>query len=236
MSAVLTRSEAARLSEDELRELHGLLLAQLDERYRDDEEAWLEEQVWTLDEASAEIRRWPAEKNYLRELGQAIREENLLAIPKSRRMLVTLRLAAYCTHRIRYEPANAIFWQSQNEDKAAEVVNYRCAFIEDHLDDPELRRPYQAHRTSAGKIGRMTYAGTGSYIVGIPQGADAIRSFTGTVLVMDEIEHQEQGREALVAAIPLVEKRAKLILVGSSNGPRGVLAELCRSIGFVRFA
>jgi len=227
--------DLTRLDQDELATIEQAGKETLDERYRSDRAAWLEEQVWTLDEASAEVRRWPADKVYLQELGDALDRENLLAVPKSRRVLVTLAIAAFCTHRARYESSNAIYWQSQNEDKAAYVVE-KCAFIEDHLDDPELRRPFAAHKTGAGKIGTMTYAGAGSYIVGIPQGADAIRSFTGTVLVMDEIEHQEQGREALVAALPLVEKKAKLIVVGSSNGPRGVLAELCRSIGFTRFA
>jgi hypothetical protein len=228
----------SKLSPEERHELHRGTLAKLDAKYQRDIHAWLEDQVWTIDEASSEIRRWPKrdEKPYLHELIDHLIERQRPAIPKSRRMLVTWAVAAFCVHRVRYFPASAVFWQSQNVEKAAYVVGKRCAWIEDHLDDHELRRTYKAHRTSGGDIVRMDYLDTESYIIGIPQGQDAVRSFTGTILVMDEIEHQEQGREALTAALPMVEKAAKLILIGSSAGPRGVLAEICREIGFTRWA
>ena len=84
----------------------------------------------------------------------------------------------------------------------------------------------------------MTYGRTGSYVVGMAQGADKIRSYTATKLIMDECEHQDEAHAALTAAIPLIEgtKDAKLILIGTSNGPQGVMAGLCRDVGFVRWS
>jgi hypothetical protein len=230
--------DLSRLTAEEKLQLGGLAVRKLDERYRASIHDWLAEQVWTIDEASAEIARWPtpAEKPQLPELIDAFEREQRLAVPKSRRMMVTWAFAAWSVWRARYQTANAIYIQSQKESKAAYVIDKRCAWIEDHLDDPELRRPYRALRTSEGLIGSMTYDETQSYIVGLPQGGDAIRMFTGTILILDEIEFQEEGREALVAALPMIEKKAKIVLVSSSNGPRGVLADLCREIGFARFA
>ena len=237
-AAALTAEEIARLTPDEQRELYELQLTTLDARYRGDIHAWLEEQVWTIDEAGAEVLRFPTreEKPYIHELIDYVDEYPRPVIPKSRRVLVSWAVAAYGVHRIRYFEANAVYWQSLNVEKAAYIVGRRMAWIEDHLEDPELRRPFRAHRVSSGDIGRMEYLGTQSYAVGIPQGADAVRSFTGTILVMDEIDFQPEGREALTAALPMVEKAAKLILITSSAGPRGVVAEICREIGFVRFS
>ena len=55
---------------------------------------------------------------------------------------------------------------------------------------------------------------------------------------MDECEHQDEAHAALTAAIPLIEgtKDAKLILIGTSNGPQGVLAGICREVGFVKWS
>jgi phage FluMu gp28-like protein len=171
----------------------------------------------------------------LNELADIIDSEPLIAIPKSRRMMVTWLLAAWVTHRARYTPHQAIFWQSENEDKAAAAVSKRCAWIEDHLEHPDQRLPYTSIKTAKGEIGRMTYRSTGSYIWAIPQGGDALRQYTPSVWVCDEVEFQDKATEALVAAMPFAEKGAKLILISSSNGPRGVLAEMCKEVGFVRF-
>lgn len=228
----------SKLSVDEQDEIDEDIFASLDARYSHDIHAWLEEQVWTIDEASAEVLKWPTrdEKPYVHEMLDCIAEYSLPVFAKSRRMLVSWAVAAFCVHQTRYLPATAAYWQSINIEKAAYIVGKRCAWIEDHLEDTELRRAYKAHRVSSGDIGRMEYLRTGSYIVGIPQGADAVRSFTGTILVMDEVDFQPEGREALTAALSMVEKKAKLILVTSSDGPRGVVAEICREIGFVRFS
>ena len=235
------------LSEQEQGELLVGLLADADSRYRDDPWAWLCEQVWTVDEASGARARWPAEKGYLQELIDAMTREPMLAIPKSRRMMVTWAAAGWVTHRIRYYPHNAIFWQSQTEEKAAFVIDQRCTFIEDNLDVPALRRrrvdgkepegeEYRVVRTSRGLIGKLSYGRTKSYAWAVAEGADVFRSYTPTKLVMDESEFQDRARESLVAAIPLVEKGAGIMLISSSNGPRGVIAEECRELGFVRFA
>lgn len=234
----LSREEILRLSPAEQTELYELQLEQFDTRYRRDIHAWLEEQVWTIDEASADILRWPKrkEKPHVHELIDLLDANPRPCIPKSRRMLVSWTVAAYCVHRTRYFEATAAYWQSLNVEKAAYIVDNRCAWIEDHLEDTELRRTFRAHRCSSGDIVRMEYLRSGGYIVGIPQGADAVRSFTGTILVMDEVDFQPEGRAALTAALPMVEKKAKLILVTSSNGPNGAVAEICREAGFTRFS
>ena len=55
----------------------------------------------------------------------------------------------------------------------------------------------------------------GSRIVGIPEGADQIRSFHPWGLLMDEAAFQPEAGEAYDAAVPVCQK----IIVVSSAGP-----------------
>lgn len=191
------------------------------------------EQVWTIDEDTQQVLRWPSEKTYLRELVQIIQEHQHIAVPKSRRMLVSWLLSAWATWRARYLPHNWILIQSENEDKAAYLTDRRCAFIEDHLEDAMLRRKYDAWRTKKGAIGKITYRETGSTILAVPQGGSVVRAHTFSALIMDEADFQDEGGSALTAALSIAEKVAKIILMTSSNGPTGVVAELCREVGMV---
>jgi hypothetical protein len=84
-------------------------------------------------------------------------------------------------------------------------------------------------------IGRLTYLPTGSRVIAVAQGADVFRFYTPTVVVMDEGDFQDEGHEALVAALPFGEKQGKVIFVSSSNGPGKPLATICKGVGFVRF-
>lgn len=234
MTEVEIAREVAQWPISEQRAEHWRLLSKLDRDYAQDPWLWLTEQVWTQDEASGKKLRWP-EKEYLKELVDALNRERLLAIPKSRRMMATWCVAAWCAHRARYQRHQAIFIQSESESKAAFVVDQRCKFIEDNLDAPELRRPYLPHRTSEGLVGKLDYIRTSSYLNAIAQGGEKIRTYTPSVLVMDEVDFQPEAHDALTAALPAIEKGAHLVLISTSNGPSGVLAQLCSEISFTRF-
>jgi len=212
-------------------------LALADRRYEGDCWAWLVEQVNTIDEASRQVRRWPAHLDALHDLIDVLTDsdEHLIGVPKSRRMMVTWAVAEWVHWLTRYYPSVLAVWQSRTETMAAEVVDKRIIFAEEHLHEPALRRTADTHRTKDGLIGRVTWNSTSSRIVAVAQGADAFRSLTPTVLVMDECEFQEQGAAALAAAIPFAEKGAKVVLVSSSNGPGHPLANLCKAVGFTRW-
>lgn len=177
---------------------------------------------------------WP-DKDYIHDLVWCLNHESAIFIPKSRRMMASWTCAAWAVYKARYFPYNAIFVQSETETKAAYITDKRCTFIEEHLREPLLRRGYKSIRTCEGLIGRITYAETGSYIWAIPQGDDVIRSYTFSILFMDESEFQPEGQKALVGALPTLEKGAQLIIASTSNGPQGILADVCRSIGFTKF-
>ena len=213
------------------------LLLDLDEAYKNDPWLWLTSEVFTRDEATQQKRRWP-DKPHLKELIHVMRQENLVAVPKSRRMMVSWTFAAMAVWEARYWPHHAIFIQSENEDKAAFITDKRCAFIENNLDEPLLRRRYKSIKTAKGAIGRITYPDTESYIWAIPQGASVIRTYTFSRLYMDESDFQSEGHEALTAALSIAEtgKESRIVLVTTSDGPQGVVADICRGAGFTKWS
>lgn len=212
------------------------LLRDDDGNFKDDPWTWLCEEVVTIDEATQEQLRWPQDQPALHDIIDALQSsERKIGIPKSRRMMVSWVVAAWCVHRARYFPNNAIFWQSQNEQKAAYVVDKRCAYIEDNLRTARLRREYHPIHTSGGLIGKLTYKATGSYIWAVPEGDAVFRAYTPSVVVLDESDHMDRGHESLAAVIPMAEKNTKLIVISTSNGPRGVLAQISKEAGFVRY-
>jgi phage FluMu gp28-like protein len=212
-------------------------LAIADRRYEGDCWAWLVSQVNTLDEASRAVRPWPGHLDYLHDLIDVLCDQNerLIAIPKSRRMMVTWCVAEWVHWLTRYRPNVLAIWQSRVQTMAAEVLDKRIDWAEEHLLDVPLRRTRKSSKTTEGLIGRITWNQSGSRIVAVAEGAHVFRSLTPTVLVMDECEFQEQGAAALAASMPFAEKNAKIILLSSSNGPGKPLANICKDVGLTRW-
>jgi hypothetical protein len=193
--------------------------------------------MFTVDEASQQKLPFP-DKAYLDDIISALRTTQKLCIPKSRRMLMSWTMAGWATYNARFFPNHAIFIQSETENKAAYITDKRCKYIEENLREPLLRKPFKTIRTNEGLVGRIVYNDTGSYIWAVPQGADVIRTYTFSILILDESEFQAEGEAALSASLSIVEegKSNQIILLSSSNGPVGPLASICRGAGFDKFS
>lgn len=210
-----------------------MLLAQQKETlYREASWNWMSDQVVTIDETRGARLPLP-HKEYLKDLTQILDDpdEPLIAIPKSRRMMITWIVSLWCCWYARYHDDSLIFFQSENEEKAAFSVDKRMKFAEDNLLDRWNRRERDEWKTKEGTVGKFSYRHNNSMIWGIPQGGDVIRTYTFTAMVMDESEFQKEGANALTAALPIVENGAKLIILSSSNGPDGILANICAEVG-----
>ena len=173
------------------------------------------------------------DKPYLEDLFGLLSDptEDRLCFPKSRRMMVTWAVSIWCCWYARYHDDALVFFQSENEEKAAFCIDRRMKFAEDHLVDVWNRRDRDEWKTKEGTVGKFQYKHNNSQIWGIPQGGDIIRTYTFSAMVMDESEFQREGRAALNAALPIVENGAKLIILSSSNGPDGILASICADVG-----
>lgn len=196
---------------------------------------WACDQVLTIDEADQQIREWPRHLQLVKDLMWCLDKYQLIAIPKSRRMFVSWTLAVWAQHRARYHDNHAVIWQSEVETKAAFVLDKRIQWVEDHLRNPYLRRKYTCHKTSQGLTGKIAYE-NGSWILAVAQGANVFRSYTPSIVIMDECDFQPQAQQALAAALPFAEKGAKLVLCSTSDGPNRPLADIAKAAGFVRWS
>lgn len=209
----------------------------LDALYADNPWKFFCQQVKTVDESQKishqntdRIYLWPKEYVYLKEILTVLQNEQLVGVPKSRRMLVSWLLSAFFVHDARYHPNGALFYMSETEQKAAFAVDRRCKFIEENLRDPAFRLPIKTVKTKTSLVGHMTYP-NGSYIWALASGGDVLRQYTATKILLDECEFQDEAPAVVRAALPMVENGSQLILVSSSDGPVGVLANLADMCG-----
>lgn len=186
--------------------------------------------VRTRDEADPEtpLKPFPVALDYVRALWAECSDHKRVVIAKSRQMLVSWTLAAFCCHWARYKPNQAIYWQSQKEEDANAMVALpvskgggymgRIQFIEANL--PQALR--QSVRCSEGQIQYPN----GSIIQAIAGGGDQIRSKVVSVYVGDEFAFQLDAKAVYTAIAPLVQKGAKAIFVSTPNGDAGQFADL----------
>src|SRR5439155_782175 len=129
---------------------------------------------------------------------------------KSRQMLVSWIVCAFCVWWARFKPHQAIYWQSQQWKDARGMVSQaqglpmaRCQFMERHL--PQwLQQPIQTQE------GLISYP-NGSFIQAVAGGADQIRGLVGSVIVEDEFAKQEEAAGVYQTIAPLLQKGSRCI-------------------------
>lgn len=209
-----------------------------EEYYRGHFQEWLTEQVITLDEATKQQLRWP-DLGYLRDVATILKEERLIAIPKSRRVMATWGVAMHTLHEASLRPNVEVLWLSRTETTAAATVDKKVWFAHQHLVDKRLRRKVRSYRTSSGDVGKIVFDRPegSSEILALASGADVVKSYTASIVVFDESEFQNAADAAFRGIMPLFEegKDVQIIVLSSSNGPNGILARMCARVGFTRF-
>jgi hypothetical protein len=146
-----------------------------------------------------------------------IAETGLLAVEKSRQLMVTWLTLAYCLWRAKFKPHQLILCQSKREDDAKNLVcvkedeldSARMSFMETHLPD------YMRSMTTATKCN--LFFASGSRVWGIPQGGSIIRSNTPSLLMSDEAAFQPEFGEAYTASLPAIRGGGQAIFVSSAE-------------------
>ena len=163
---------------------------------------------------------------FLMECTRRFETEDLLAIVKSRQMMISWLVVALCLWLGLTRTGQLIFFQSKKEDDANRLVD-RAWGIYERLPE-HVRKRVPAER----RFLKIVFPGRDVSIEGIPQGADQIRSNTPSVLFSDEMAFQEECAGAYAAALPAImgigSRRGKLIIV-SSAAP-GFFADLVEDL------
>lgn len=179
--------------------------------------------VKTRDEAdpSQPMKPFPVNLEYVTATWDVLVANKKVVIAKSRQMLASWILCAFCVWWARFIPNQAVYWQTQKAEDAYEKVAVatqgkgggymgRCQFIEYHLPKV-LQQPVRCTE------GLMVYP-NGSIIQAVPGGADQIRGKVVSVYVGDEFAFQEEARGVYTAVAPLIQKGSKFIAVSTPNG------------------
>lgn len=192
--------------------------------------AWVTQFVLTRDEADQDsIKQFP-DKPYLRALWQVIHDNQRVVVAKSRQLMVSWLLAAYCVWFARFHDHKLILWQTTKEEDAHAMVclpgadkdsGYvaRMQFIVRHLPD-WMRGDW---KESEGELSCKT---TSSTILALPGGANQVRGKTASLIVEDEYAFQPEQAGVYQAVAPLIQKSTKFIAVSTPNGRANQFADL----------
>jgi hypothetical protein len=153
------------------------------------------------------------DKPYFASLLDIFQADPVIFVEKSRDMMLSWLSVGYLTHRAMTNPQFEVLFQSQKEDKAAELVQYAKTLYAQQ--DEALKRRFPLAKLLREQASLKLEFANGSRIIGIPEGADQIRSYHPWGLLMDEAAFQPEAGEAYDAAVPVCQK----IIVVSSAGP-----------------
>jgi hypothetical protein len=178
--------------------------------------------VWTRDEATGQVRRYP-DRAYAELLVRRWQEHPLLAVPKSRRMVVTWLFVACNYWLARFHGLSKIAFMARKLGKtetegSAELVR-RARFIHEHL--PPTLPPCAVEYN----IGFLRFP-NGSEIVALGEGEEQARQHTFTSVLADELAFWDHPLETWIALRPTIDGGGKITAV-SSAAP-GFFADLCR--------
>lgn len=178
--------------------------------------AFVRDCVWTRDEASLRTRKYP-DRDYARFLVGEWQQYPLLAVPKSRRMVVTWLFVGVAYWLARFHPYAKIACMARKLGKtesegSAELVK-RAKFIHEQLD---ARVPLFPKCDVEYSIGSLRFE-NGSEILGLGEGPEQARQHTFTYVLADEVAFWEQSYETWIALKPTIEGGGRITAVSSAN-------------------
>jgi hypothetical protein len=151
---------------------------------------------------------------YFRDLFELWELEQVSWAEKSRDMMVSWAAVAYLTVNAMRVPHRGVLFQTQKDDKVIQLVNYaKCLYRRQPQwlqDAYPLTKPIDLQPEHS-----LSFA-AGGYIVGIPGGADQVRSYHPWGYLNDESSFQADAGECYNEAISAVKGK---IIFNSSAGP-----------------
>src|SRR6266446_2660543 len=153
-------------------------------------------------------------------------QEPVVFFPKSREMLLSWCVTAYCVWHCQVFPGTQVIIQSQKLDKSSELVKGTeppgYAYTLYSRQDPWLKSRFPlAMRPDDLPADNLVWKNK-SEIKALGKGADQIRLYHPTIVFWDEMAFMEEAQASFGAATPV----AKQMICVSSAGP-GFFGEIC---------
>lgn len=133
---------------------------------------------------------------------------------KSRDLMMSWACVAYLTFHAMKTPCRGVLLQTQKEDKVIQLIEYaKCLY---RTQPDEVRRAFPLKKPIENQPDLRLEFANGSYIAGIPGGADQIRSYHPWGYLNDESSFQPEAGECYHEALAVVKGK---IIFNSSAGP-----------------
>jgi hypothetical protein len=140
--------------------------------------------------------------------------ERINLFAKSRDMMVSWGIVAYFTRHAMVVPHRGVLFQAQKESKAIQLIDYaKCLYDQ---QDERLKIAFPLSKPLRRQPKNTLEFAHGGKIVGIPGGADQIRSYHPWGYFNDESSFQPQAGECYNEALSVVKGK---IVFNSSAGP-----------------
>ena len=131
---------------------------------------------------------------------------------------------AYFTLQAMTTPFRGVLLQTQKQDKVIQLIRYaKCLYSQ---QNPELQAAFPLTKPIDQQPDLQLRFANGSYVAGIPGGADQIRSYHPWGYLNDESSFQPEAGECYNEALAVVKGK---IIFNSSAGP-GWYADARRDI------
>jgi hypothetical protein len=180
---------------------------------------WIDDCCLTRDEADeGRVKPFP-QKQYLYRVDQAFQTYTILAIPKSRRMLMTWRLLALHLWEGLFFFNRTLFIQSKKAaDSAYLLGEERLMFLYSHLPlnhcCPKVLRK---RKDKEGKGYDYIQFANGSSLTAIAEGPDQLRQYTASRVYCTEMAFWERAEDTWKALRPTIQGGGKIVIDSSAN-------------------
>jgi hypothetical protein len=193
----------------------GELTTQLEiDRAKKDPYFFLTHFCYTLDEHDPEAPyKLIPKKAYVQDLCDLFVTENLLAIEKSRQMMVSWIFCGLALWFTMFRQGARTLIMSKKEKDADAMVD-RIKRIYERLPE-KLKEEYKA---DPFKYLHLQWSKRDSVIQGVAQGPDQVRQYTCSLIIMDEAAFQDKAEKVYEAVKPSLVGGGKLVVISTPNG------------------
>ena len=218
----------ARLEREEREKLAFFRLSETEQKreqvrkfilYKEDPWLFLQDCVWTKDQVDTvnPVKPYPSHFPYAKFLAKAFMRQNLIAVPKSRRMTASWTFIALYLHDAIFNSHRHIGFVSKKEEDSYELLK-RAEFIYNTIPSWRIPRellPKIRNSSVTRKPPIMEFEENGSKIQGFPQGEDQLRQFTLSGILEDECAFWEDAEGSYAGAKPTTDGGGRLTLISS---------------------
>jgi hypothetical protein len=167
---------------------------------------------WVEEGRRSPYERFP-ELPYFTALFEIMEAERIVWVEKSRDMMLSWACVAYLTLNVMKVARRTALFQTQTERKAIQLVDYaKCLY---RRQSSELQAAFPLRKGFDGQPSLELHFANGSSIVGIPGGANQIRSYHPYAYLNDESSFQPDAGSCFNEALSAV--KGKIIFVSSAN-------------------